>query len=48
MRKITANLQVEKGRLNRYFSNCIGAGRAGEVMRYSAMKQLEKILIEKD
>lgn len=43
MRKITANIQVEKGRLNRFFSNCIGAGRAGEVMRYSAMKQLEKI-----
>ena len=43
MRKITANIQNEKGPLNRFFSECIGAGRAAEVMRYVPMKQLEKI-----
>ena len=40
MRTIKADLQNEKGNLNRFFSACIGAGRAGEVMRHIPMKQL--------
>ena len=40
MRTIKADLQNEKGILNRFFSACIGAGRAGEVMRHIPMKQL--------
>lgn len=43
MRTIKANINIEKGRLNRFFSGCIGAGRAGEVMRFSAMNQLKTI-----
>ena len=46
MRKITANIQNEKGILNRFFANCIGAGRAGEVMRHIPMQQLQKIQTE--
>lgn len=40
MRIITADLQNQKGKLDRFFSACIGAGRAGEVMRHIPMKQL--------
>ncbi|MBO5199082.1 MAG: hypothetical protein J6B85_11270 [Lachnospiraceae bacterium] len=43
MRKIIANVNEVKGPLDRFFSNCIGAGRAGEVMRYIPMQQLKKI-----
>ena len=43
MRTITANIKNEKGPLNRFFSNCIGAGRAAEVMRHVPMKQLEQM-----
>ncbi|MBE6572489.1 MAG: glycoside hydrolase [Ruminococcaceae bacterium] len=43
MRIIKADLTKEKGKLDRYFSECIGAGRAAEVMRYAASKQLEDI-----
>lgn len=43
MRKINVNVQNEKGTLNRYFSKCIGAGRAGEVMRYAAFEQLKTV-----
>ena len=40
MRQIKADLNAQKGKLNRYFSKCIGAGRAAEVMRHEAYKQL--------
>lgn len=43
MRKITVNVNDVKGKLDRYFSQCIGAGRAGEVMRRVPAKQLERI-----
>lgn len=43
MRQIYADLHSVKGKLNRYFSRCIGAGRAGEVMRHAAMKQLHTL-----
>ena len=43
MRKISADIQNEKGTLNRFFSECIGAGRAAEVMRYIPMKQLQQV-----
>ena len=43
MRKITTDIRQEKGRLNRYFCKCIGAGRAAEVMRYQAFEQLKQI-----
>lgn len=43
MRTITTDIREEKGRLNRYFCKCIGAGRAAEVMRYQAFEQLKQI-----
>ncbi len=43
MRTIHANLQKEKGTLDRFFSACIGAGRAGEVMRHIPMQQLARM-----
>ena len=43
MRNIMVHVQHEKGLLNRYFSNCVGAGRAAEVMRYQPMEQLQTI-----
>ena len=43
MRIIKTDLTKEKGKLDRYFSECIGAGRAAEVMCYAASKQLEYI-----
>lgn len=41
MRKICADIKREKGKFNRFFAECIGAGRAGEVMRYVPMEQLK-------
>ena len=43
MRTIYADITREKGKLDRFFAKCIGAGRAGEVMRYVPMEQLKKI-----
>lgn len=43
MRKIKANINDIKGPHNRYYANCVGAGRAGEVMRYVPMKQLAQL-----
>lgn len=43
MREITVNMNREKGALNRYFKRCIGAGRAAEVMRYTAFEQLKQV-----
>ncbi|MBQ8408631.1 MAG: glycoside hydrolase [Clostridia bacterium] len=43
MRQIKADINAKKGRLNRYFSRCIGAGRAAEVMRHTAYEQLKLI-----
>lgn len=43
MRKISADITREKGKLNRFFAECIGAGRAGEVMRYVPTKQLKQV-----
>lgn len=40
MRKITANVSNEKGKLDKFFSHCIGAGRAGEIMRKVPYDQL--------
>jgi xylan 1,4-beta-xylosidase len=40
MRKIIVNYNSEKGRMNRYSSLCIGAGRAGEVLRNDFQTQL--------
>ncbi len=40
MRTISADLDQIKGNLNRYFSKCVGAGRAAEVMRHQAYEQL--------
>lgn len=42
-RDIFADIRKEKGSLDRFFSACIGAGRAGEIMRYVPMQQLRKI-----
>ena len=43
MRTIKTDVRQEKGKLNRYFCKCIGAGRAAEVMRYTAFEQLKQI-----
>ena len=43
MRTISASIDGKKGRLNRYFSRCIGAGRAAEVMRHQAYEQLKQV-----
>lgn len=43
MRVIKANIQCEKGKLNRYFSSCVGAGRAMEIMRAQATEQLKTV-----
>ena len=40
MRQITADIRQNKGKLNRYFARCVGAGRAAEVMRHEAYSQL--------
>ena len=42
MRNIDADITKEKGKLDRFFSACIGAGRAGELMRFPVMAQLER------
>ena len=46
MRTVKASLQKEKGTLNRFFSACVGAGRAGEVMRHIPMQQLRRMQAE--
>lgn len=43
MRNIQVHLSREKGKLDRYFGKCVGAGRAAEVMRYEAFEQLKQI-----
>lgn len=48
MRIISSDLGKEKGKLNRFFSECIGAGRAGEVMRHNAYEQLKTVQKECD
>lgn len=46
MRKINADITHEKGKLDRFFAECIGAGRAGEVMRHIPMEQLKQVMRE--
>ena len=43
MRKLEAHILREKGKLNRTFAKCVSVGRAGELMRYPVMRQLQKI-----
>ena len=43
MREIIADISNVQGKLNRYFSKCIGAGRAAEIMRHTAYEQLRTI-----
>ncbi len=40
MRTICLDLRGEKRPLDRFFSHCVGAGRAGELMRAAALDQL--------
>ena len=42
MRNINTGISKEKGKLDRFFSACIGAGRAGELLRFPVMAQLER------
>lgn len=42
MRNINTSINKEKGKLDRFFSACIGAGRAGELLRFPVMAQLER------
>ena len=43
MRIIKSDINANKGKLDRYFAKCIGAGRAAEVMRHTAYEQLKMI-----
>ncbi|MFH1513798.1 MAG: hypothetical protein ABIG45_10645, partial [Bacillota bacterium] len=43
MRTLQINLQTEHKQLNRFFAHCVGAGRAGEMLRAEAMKQLSHL-----
>lgn len=43
MRNINVDIRREKGELDRFFSACIGAGRAGELLRFPVMAQLERV-----
>ena len=43
MRTIISDINTCKGKLDRYFSKCIGAGRAAEVMRHEAYEQLRTV-----
>ncbi|MBO5754674.1 MAG: AraC family transcriptional regulator, partial [Clostridia bacterium] len=43
MRVLSADVGKVKGKLDRYFSRCVGAGRAAEVMRHVAYEQLATI-----
>ena len=43
MRTISLDINKKKGKLNRFFGECIGAGRAGEVMRHNAYEQLKTV-----
>ena len=43
MRKISVNINKKQGTLNRCFTKSIDAGRAGEVMRYTAFEQLKQV-----
>ncbi len=43
MRNVNADVNKEKGGLDKFFSACIGAGRAGELMRFPVMAQLERV-----
>ena len=42
MRIIDTVLAREKGKLDKFFARCIGAGRAGELLRFPVMAQLER------
>ncbi len=46
MRNINVSYNDVKGNLNKYFNFCIGAGRAGELMRYIPIQQLKKAVKE--
>ena len=43
MRKIVTDINSVKGTLDRYFAECIGAGRAAEVMRHVPHEQLRTL-----
>ena len=43
MRKITANIKRDTKTLNRFFSDCVGAGRAGELLRKTAVDQMKEV-----
>ncbi|MBQ8448976.1 MAG: glycoside hydrolase [Clostridia bacterium] len=42
MRNICVSINDEKGKVDRFFARCISAGRAGELMRFPVMEQLER------
>lgn len=46
IRAINVSLDNVKGPLNRYYNFCVGAGRAGEIMRYVPTLQLEETVKE--
>lgn len=43
MRKIAGNIKREAGPLNRYFNDCVGAGRAAELLRKTAVDQMGEV-----
>lgn len=44
MRNINVSINDEKGKLNKYFNFCVGAGRAAEIMRYIPSVQLKQVV----
>lgn len=43
MRQIHANYKKEKGPFDRYFNHCVGAGRAGELLRKTAVEHMNLV-----
>lgn len=43
MRNLMIDLQGERKPLNRFFDHCVGAGRAGEMLRAQALEQLDQL-----
>lgn len=43
MRKISGDIRNVKGTLDHFFNDCVGAGRAGELLRRTAVEQLEEV-----
>ena len=43
MRTLHIDVKEKPGKLDRYFAHCVGAGRAGEMMRAEVLQQLTQL-----